>query len=403
MMVHQRFLRYVRISTPSSEEGQGTPSTACQFDLARVAAEDMRSLGLEDVRLTDDCFVYGVLPATPGLEDLPCMGLIAHMDTVPSFNGVDVNPCVIDNYDGGDIVLPATGEVLSPRAFPHLPSLKGKTLITTDGSSLLGADDKAGMAEILSAIEEVIASGAPHRRIAVAFTPDEEIGLGVRRFDVEGFGAQYAYTVDGGALGGLSYENFNACEAVVDFKGVSVHPGSAKDTMVNACLLAMAFQALLPGAETPRDTEGREGFFHLESMQGDVSKARLTYIVRDHDAHRFEGRKEQMEHACKILRQRWGEQSVTLRLREQYRNMREKIDPCFWVVANARSAMRAAGFEPVETPIRGGTDGAQLCYMGLPCPNLCTGGHAGHGPYEHIAAEDMQACVRMLVALITQR
>ena len=363
----------------------------------------MRKLGLSDVRVTDNCFVYGVLPATEGLEDLPCMGLVAHMDTAPAYCGVDVKPQVIENYDGGDILLPATGEKLSPARFPHLAAMKGKTLITTDGSTLLGADDKAGVAEILSALKAVIDQRLPHRKIAVAFTPDEEIGLGVHAFDVQGFGAEYAYTVDGGAPGDLNYENFNACEATVAFRGVSVHPGGAKGMMVNACLLAMEFNALLPGAETPRLTEGREGFFHLEGMQGDPVEARLVYIVRDHDAGSFERRKRQLRHIEKTLNERWGAGSVTLAIREQYRNMKEKLEPCFYVVENARRAMREAGFEPMETAIRGGTDGAQLSYMGLPCPNLCTGGHGCHGPYEHIAVEDMEACVRMLVSLITLR
>lgn len=400
MTASERLLKYVSISTPSSETGEGTPSTACQFDLANVLAEEMRAIGFQNVRVTDTCFVYGDLPATAGLEALPCLGLIAHMDTAPAFNGVGVKPQVIPDYDGGEVVLKGTGEVLSPRRFPELARLAGKTLITTDGTTLLGADDKAGIAEILTACETVVREGRPHGKIAVAFTPDEEIGLGVHSFDVEGFGAAYAYTVDGGELGELSYENFNACEATVAFRGVSVHTGSSKDTMVNAALLAMEFASMLPAAETPRDTEGYEGFFHLEAMEGDVERAKLTYIVRDHDAERFEGRKAQLRHIEKILNHRWGEGSATLTLREQYRNMKEKIEPCFFLIENARKAMRAAGFEPFDAAVRGGTDGAQLCYMGLPCPNLCTGGFAFHGPYEHIAAEDMDACARMLVELI---
>lgn len=403
MTTAERFLRYAAVSTPSTEPGEGTPSTACQFDLAKLLAEDMKAIGFENVRLTENCFVYGDLPATAGMEDLPVLGLIAHMDTAPAFNGMNVKPLLHPNYDGGDILLPATGAVLSPSQFPELKELKGKTLITSDGSTLLGADDKAGVAEILSACQQVVEQGLAHRKIVVAFTPDEEIGTGVHSFDVEGFGADYAYTVDGGTLGEISYENFNACEAVVEFTGFSVHPGSAKDTMINANLLAVEFASLLPGTETPRDTEGYEGFFHLEAMEGDSVKAKLVYIVRDHSAARFEGRKEQLRHIEKILNHRWGEGCVKLTLREQYRNMREKIDPCFFLIENARSAMRAAGFEPFDAPVRGGTDGAQLCYMGLPCPNLCTGGHAFHGPYEHIAAEDMEACTRMLSKLICQK
>ncbi len=400
MTVSERFLRYIAIPTQSSEAGETTPSTPCQFDLARVLRDEMIAMGLSNVRLTDDCFVYGELPATPGCENQPCMGLIAHMDTAPAYQGAGVHPQIIPNYDGGDVTLPATGAVLSPAQFPLMKTLVGKTLITTDGSTLLGADDKAGIAEILSACEAVMNSGRPHGKIVLAFTPDEEIGMGVAHFDVAGFGADYAYTLDGGALGEYSYENFNACEARVDITGLSVHPGSAKDTMVNACLLAMEFNSMLPAYETPRDTEGYEGFFHLDEMKGDVSSASLLYIVRDHDAARFEGRKAQMKHIEKIMNHRWGEGVVKLTLREQYRNMREKIEPCIHIVDKARSAMQAVGMEPFEEATRGGTDGAQLCYMGLPTPNLCTGGHAFHGPFEHIAVEDMEACVRMLVEMI---
>jgi len=400
MTVSERFLRYVAISTPASETGEGTPSSQCQFDLARVLADDMKLMGLTNVRLTDNCFVYGELPAASGCENWPCMGLIAHMDTAPAYNGINVKPQIVPNYDGGDITLPATGAVLSPAQFPSMKSLVGKTLITTDGSSLLGADDKAGVAEILSALEAVIASGRPHGRILVAFTPDEEIGMGVHSFDVANFPADYAFTVDGGAIGELSYENFNACEAIVEVNGLSVHPGSSKDTMINASLVAMEFNAMLPACETPRDTEGYEGFFHLDMMKGDVTHAQLYYIVRDHDAARFEGRKVQLKHIEKILNHRWGEGTVTVKLREQYRNMREKIEPVFHIIEKARSAMRAAGMEPFDEAVRGGTDGAQLCYMGLPCPNLCTGGHAFHGPFEHIAIEDMEMCVKMLVELV---
>ncbi len=400
MTIRDRFLRYVSVSTPSCETSHTVPSSQCQFDLARLVADDMQALGLQNVRVSDSCYVYGVLPATPGCEELPCMGLIAHMDTAPAFPGVDVKPQIHPNYDGGDVLLPGTGDVLSPAQFPLLKTLVGKTLITTDGTTLLGADDKAGIAEILCACENLLASGRPHGRVSIAFTPDEEIGEGVDHFDVAGFGAKYAYTCDGGELGGLAFENFNASEAVVEVRGLSVHTGSSKDTMINACLVAMELNAMLPSCETPRDTEGYEGFFHLESMEGDCSHARLAYIVRDHDAARFEAREAQLRHIEKILNHRWGEGTVTITLREQYRNMREKVEPCFGVIENARKAMRAVGIEPFDEAIRGGTDGARLSYMGLPCPNLCTGGHAFHGPFEHIAVEDMEACVRMLEELI---
>ncbi len=400
MTIAERFLRYVTINTESCEGCNTVPSTQRQFDLAHVLADDMREMGLSNVRVTDNCFVYGELPATPGCEELPCMGLIAHMDTTPQFSGANVKPQIVPNYDGGDITLPGSGDILSPAQFPGMKELVGKTLITTDGTTLLGADDKAGIVEILCACEAVMKEGKPHSKIAIAFTPDEEVGLGVQQFDVEGFGADYAFTVDGGAIGGLSYENFNACAAVVDFRGLSVHPGSSKDTMINACLLAMEFNAMLPSCETPRDTEGYEGFFHLMEMKGDESTAQLTYIIRDHDAARFDGRKAQMKHIEKIMNHRWGEGSVTVHLREQYRNMREKIEPVIHIIDAARKAMEAVGMNPTEEAIRGGTDGAQLCYMGLPCPNLCTGGHACHGPFEHIAVEDLELCTKMLVELI---
>ena len=403
MTIMERFLRYVAINTESCEGVETVPSSQRQFDLAHVLADDMREIGLSNVRVTDNCFVYAELPATPGCEHLPCMGLIAHMDTTPQYSGADIKPQIIHNYDGGDITLAGTGTILSPSQFPGMKELVGKTLITTDGTTLLGADDKAGIVEILCACEAVMKEGKPHGKIAIAFTPDEEVGLGVQQFDVAGFGADYAYTMDGGEVGGLAYENFNACGAMVEFHGLSVHPGSSKDTMINACLLAMEFNAMLPSAEIPRETEGYEGFFHLMHMEGDETSAKLVYIIRDHDAARFDGRKAQMKHIEKIMNHRWGEGTVTVHLRDQYRNMREKIEPVIHIIDAARKAMEAVGMQPFDEAIRGGTDGAQLCYMGLPCPNLCTGGHAFHGPYEHIAVEDMELCTRMLVELIYGR
>lgn len=400
MTIMERFLRYVAINTESCEEVETVPSSQRQFDLANVLAEDMREMGLSNVRVTDNCFVYAELPATPGCENLPCMGLIAHMDTTPQYSGANIKPQIISNYDGGDVVLSGTGTILSPAQFPGMKELVGKTLITTDGTTLLGADDKAGIVEILCACETVMKEGKPHGKIAIAFTPDEEVGLGVQQFDVAGFGADYAYTMDGGEVGGLAYENFNACGAQVEFHGLSVHPGSSKDTMINACLLAMEFNSMLPSAEIPRETEGYEGFFHLMHMEGDETSAKLIYIIRDHDAARFDGRKAQMKHIEKIMNHRWGEGTVTVHLRDQYRNMREKIEPVIHIIESARKAMEAVGMKPFDEAIRGGTDGAQLCYMGLPCPNLCTGGHAFHGPYEHIAVEDMELCRKMLVELI---
>lgn len=395
----ERFLRYVAFDTQSDPESETFPSTAKQLALLNRLVEEMISLGMTEVEIDPNGYVTGTVPATPGCESKPVIGFIAHVDTSPDMKGADIRPRLIERYDGGDIPL---NDSLSMRVkdFPELSFFKGHTLIVTDGTTLLGADDKAGVAEIMTALERVIASGRAHGPVAVAFTPDEETGLGIAGFDVEGFGAAYAYTVDGGEVGELSYENFNACEATLDFRGVNVHPGSAKDTMVNASLLAMEYNAMLPSAETPRHTEGYEGFFHLEQMEGDVAHARLVYIVRDHDAGRFEARRDQLRHIAKVMNERWGEGAVTLTLRDQYRNMKEKIAPYPFLIENARAAMRAAGCEPFDAAVRGGTDGAQLCYRGLPCPNLCTGGFAFHGPFEHIAAEDMELCARMLEELI---
>ena len=400
MRAYERLLQYAKVYTTSDPESGTHPSTGRQFDLARLLVEEMKGMGIEDAAVDEHCYVYGTIPATPGCEGRPALGLIAHMDTAPDAGGENVRPILHQNYDGKDVTLPGTGAVMKVEAFPFLASMKGETLITTDGTTLLGADDKAGIAEILTAAEAVITQGLPHGKLCIAFTPDEEIGEGASLFDLERFGADFAYTVDGGDVGGIEYENFNAASATVTVRGLSVHTGSAKDTMVNASLLAMEYNAMLPSAETPRHTEGYEGFFHLEEMEGDVAHARLVYIVRDHDAGRFEARRDQLRHIAKVMNERWGEGAVTLTLRDQYRNMKEKIAPYPFLIENARAAMRAAGCEPFDAAVRGGTDGAQLCYRGLPCPNLCTGGFAFHGPFEHIAAEDMELCARMLEELI---
>ena len=400
MTATERFLKYIRVPT-QSEEGKDTiPSTSCQFDLAQLLAKELEDLGLEEARVNEHAFVTAVLPATAGCEDLPCVGLLAHMDTAPAFAGDPVRPVLHPDYDGKDVLLEGSGDTLSVQAFPHLPSLKGQTLITTDGKTLLGADDKAGVAEIMTCLETLVTEKLPHGKIAVAFTPDEETGMGVSLFDVESFGARYAYTVDGGPLGELSCETFNACEATVCLNGVSVHPGSAKDTMINACLLAVEFQSMLPKAENPRNTEGYEGFFHLEEIKGDCAAAKLVYIVRDHDANRFEIRKAQMKHIAQVMNSRWGEGRVVVHLREQYRNMLEAVQPYMFLVDNAKAAMEKTGLVPFQEATRGGTDGCQLSFRGLPCPNLCTGGYAFHGPFEHITSEALEACSRMLVELM---
>ena len=393
MRAYERLIKYAKVST-ASEEGIGvSPSTARQFDLARLLVEELRGLGVADAEVTDTCYVYGHLPATPGHEGAPCLGFIAHMDTSPDFSGENVKPRVIENYDGGDLELGA-GRTLSVKQFPHLPSLKGRTLITASGDTLLGADDKAGIAEIMTLIEQLQGGEIAHGRIAVCFTPDEEVGCGTANFDIPKLGADFAYTLDGGAEGEVVYENFNACSAVVNITGVNVHPGSAKNVMVNAALVATEFNAALPSCETPRYTEGYEGFYHLTAIAG---TAELRYILRDHDAKKLEMRRETMAHIMKILNERYGAGTVNLSFREQYRNMAEKIRPDYMhLVENAVKATEAAGVKPLRQPIRGGTDGAQLSWEGLPCPNLGTGGYAFHGPYEHITAEGMDKCVDII-------
>ena len=396
MRAYERLIKYAKVST-ASEEGIGvSPSTARQFDLARLLVDELRELGVADAEVTDTCYVYGHLPATPGHEGAPCLGFIAHMDTSPDFSGENVKPRVIENYDGGDLELGA-GRTLSVRQFPHLPSLKGRTLITASGDTLLGADDKAGIAEIMTLIEQLQGGEIAHGRIAVCFTPDEEVGCGTANFDIPKLGADFAYTLDGGAEGEVVYENFNACSAVVNITGVNVHPGSAKNVMVNAALVATEFNAALPSCETPRHTEGYEGFYHLTAIAGTAERAELRYILRDHDAKKLEMRRETMFHIMKILNERYGAGTVNLSFREQYRNMAEKIRPDYMhLVENAVKATEAAGVKPLRQPIRGGTDGAQLSWEGLPCPNLGTGGYAFHGPYEHITAEGMDKCVDII-------
>lgn len=396
MRAYERLIKYAKVST-ASEEGIGvSPSTPRQFDLARLLVDELRELGVADAEVTDTCYVYGHLPATPGHESAPCLGFIAHMDTSPDFSGENVKPRVIENYDGGDLELGA-GRTLSVKQFPHLPSLKGRTLITASGDTLLGADDKAGIAEIMTLIEQLQGGEIAHGRIAVCFTPDEEVGCGTANFDIPKLGADFAYTLDGGAEGEVVYENFNACSAVVSITGVNVHPGSAKNVMVNAALVATEFNAALPNCETPRYTEGYEGFYHLTAIAGTAERAELRYILRDHDAKKLEMRRETMFHIMKILNERYGAGTVSLSFREQYRNMAEKIRPDYMhLVENAVKATENAGVEPLRQPIRGGTDGAQLSWEGLPCPNLGTGGYAFHGPYEHITAEGMDKCVEII-------
>ena len=400
MRAYERLLNYVKVYTTSEDEQENVPSTSRQFDLGNQLAEELKKIGVQDVRIDDKCYVYGVIPATEGLEEKPAIGFIAHMDTAPDFSGENVNPQIIPEYDGGDVKLGDSEYALTLKDFPHLASLKGRTLITTDGSTLLGADDKAGVAEIMTMAEQVITENIPHGKICIGFTPDEEVGCGVDFFDVEGFGADYAYTVDGGTEGEIEFENFNAAGAKFTVTGFNIHPGGAKDTMINAIAVASEIQSLLPEAESPRNTEGYEGFYHLTSMSGDVAHAESEYIIRDHDAEKFAAKEENLRRIEKAMNEKYGEGTVKLEIKEQYRNMAEKIRPCYHLIENAEEAARRAGMEPIVLPIRGGTDGARLSFMGLPCPNIGTGGYACHGPYEHITVEGMEKTMAMLKELV---
>ena len=396
--VSERFLRYVSFDTQSDEFSESCPSTAKQKALGQQLVKEMLSMGIRDARMDENGYVYGTVPGDPSL---PVIGLIAHMDTSPDISGANVKPCIIQ-YDGGDIVLNA-GEniVMREKDYPSLLQDQGKHLIVTDGTTLLGADDKAGIAEIMTCAEALITSGENHATLKIAFTPDEEIGRGADRFDVQGFGADYAYTVDGGKLGELEYENFNAAGAKVTVHVINIHPGSAKDKMVNSQHIAMEFHSLLPAMECPEHTEGYEGFYHLIQMSGSVEESQLRYIIRDHDMEKFQSKKVLMEQLCQSLNEKYGEGTVTLHIQDSYYNMREKIEPCMYVVDRAKRAMESVGIQPVTVPIRGGTDGAKLSFMGLPCPNLCTGGKNFHGRFEYIAVEDMQIISKMLCALFT--
>lgn len=400
MKAHERLLKYVVVRTPSDDTVTNHPSSICQFDLAKLLEAEMKELGLTDVYTDEHCYLYGKLKATPGLENKPSIGFIAHMDTVSDFCDHDIKPVLTEQYNGQDLMLGDSGRVLSTSTFRHLPSLKGRTLITTDGTTILGADDKAGIAEILTMVELLQTEHIPHGPIRIAFTPDEEIGTGASGFNVEAFDAEFAYTLDGDSEGEIQYENFNACKADFQITGFNVHPGSGKNTMINAALVAMEINSLLPGLETPRGTEGYEGFYHLTSMSGDCGAAKLHYFVRDHDPHSFEKRKQTLQLIEKNLNEKWGKGTVTLTITEQYKNMSDIIADCMHLIDNAKIACRNAGVEPVVLPIRGGTDGCQLSFKGLPCPNLGTGGHAYHGPYEHITIEGMDKSVDILIELV---
>ncbi len=399
MKVEERFLTYVSFPTTSKEGVDTIPSTKEQFVLAEYIKEELTSLGFSKVRLDTHGYVYAMLPATKGMEKKKSIGFIAHMDTAPAFSGKDIQPQIYNNYNGCDITLKKSGEILSVKDFPDLESLKGKTLITTDGTTLLGADDKAGLAEIITAMETLIHSQAPHGEIWVGFTPDEEVGRGADLFDLTYFKADYAYTLDGDYEGEIAYENFNAASAHFSIQGKSVHPGSAKDIMINAAAIGCELQTMLPAFETPEHTENYEGFFMLEDFHGNISSASLSYIIRDHDANKFQKKKELCEHIASFLNQKYGANTVTVEIKDSYRNMLEIIAQHEEIIALAKDAITKVGLALVSTPVRGGTDGARLSYMGLPCPNLGTGGHGYHGPFEHIAVESMEAAIQVILTL----
>ncbi len=398
-----RFLRYAKIDTQSDENSQTTPSTEKQWKLAKILVEELKELGLSDAFVDDHCYVYATLKSniTDG-HKVPTIGFIAHIDTSPDFTAEGVNPQIVKNYDGGDIVLNKEKNiVLSPKDFPELKNYIGQTLITTDGTTLLGADDKAGVAEIITAIEYLVNHPEiKHGTIRVAFTPDEEIGRGTKHFDVKGFGANFAYTLDGGEIGELQFENFNAAEAKLTIHGRNVHPGTAKNQMINSQHVAMELVSMLPVSERPEYTEGYEGFFHLISFTGSVEETHLHFIIRDHDRKKFEHKKAIMQHTVDFLNEKYRRELIDLDMHDQYYNMREKIEPVMYIVELAKQAMIQADIVPIIRPVRGGTDGAMLSYMGLPTPNIFTGGHNFHGRFEFIPLESMQKAVETVVGII---
>lgn len=396
MNVEDRLLNYVRFWTTSDETNTQIPSSEREFELGHALMLELKQMGLSNVTLTDHCYVYALLPATPGMESKKAIGFIAHMDTAPDFSGKDVKPQIIPDYDGNDVLLKGNNTWLRVSDFPHLSNLKGRTLITTDGTTLLGADDKAGIAEILTAVEELISDGTPHGDIWIGITPDEEVGAGADLFDLNLFEADYAYTVDGDYEGEVAYENFNAASAIFHIRGVNVHPGEAKNIMVNASLIGCEIVSRLPETEIPALTEGREGFYHLTDMSGNVAHAQLSLIVRDHDKDIFESRLNLLRTLEVEMNQKYGAGTVELEIIHSYENMISVIEQQMYIVDLARNAISSAGLIPISRPVRGGTDGAQLSFMGLPCPNLGTGGYGFHGPYEHISVEGMQNAVKII-------
>ena len=394
----ERFLKYVTFDTQSDEFSESCPSTEKQRVFGAALVEEMLAMGIADAHMDANGYVYDTVPGDPRL---PTIGLIAHMDTSPDASDANVQAKVVE-YNGGDVCLNPEKDIwLREKDYPSLNHHHGKHLIVTDGTTLLGADNKAGVAEILAAAEFLMTARMSHATLKIGFTPDEEIGRGADLFDVPGFGADYAYTVDGGAIGEIEFENFNAASAKVEFRGLNIHPGSAKDKMINAQLIAMEFNSLLPVHQRPDCTEGYEGFIHLTDMSGEVEQAVLRYIIRDHDMDKFQEKKAVMEAAAAFLNAKYGADTVKLTLRDSYYNMRSQIEPHMYVVERAMEAMKAVGMHPVAVPIRGGTDGARLSYMGLPCPNMCTGGENYHGRFENIPVEDMELCTKLLIQILT--
>lgn len=399
--IMDRFISYAQVNTQSDEDSETCPSTPGQLVLAQMLVDELNAIGMQDVTIDSNGYVMATLPANTDKE-IPTIGFLAHMDTATDFTGAGVNPQIVENYNGQDIVLnKARNIVLSPGDFPELAGYKGHTLITTDGTTLLGADDKAGIAEIMTAMAYLIRHPElKHGRVRVAFTPDEEIGRGPEKFDVSAFDAVYAYTMDGGPLGGIEYESFNAASAIITCKGTNVHPGTAKGKMVNAAKIAMELHGMLPADETPEKTEGYEGFYHLSSIHGDVEQTQLRYLIREHDRNRFVERKSELTRIVEELQKKYGDKRIELEIKDEYFNMREKIEPVMEVVDIAKQALENLGIVPIIEPIRGGTDGSQLSYMGLPTPNIFTGGENYHGPFEYVSVDNMVQAVNTIIEIV---
>ncbi len=403
MKATERFLKYVACDTTSNPKALVRPSTGLQFIFLKSLGEELQNIGASNVRMGNKCNVYAEIPASEGCENEPVIGLIAHVDTSPAMSGENILPRIVENYDGGEITLGRSGYVMSPEEFPSLKAYVGQDLIVTDGTTLLGADDKAGIAEIMTAAEILLSSDIPHGKIVIAFTPDEEIGAGADNFDIEGFGADFAYTVDGGKLGELEIECFNAASAKIEINGFSIHPGDAKNKMVNAARIATEFGSLMPLSDTPEHTEGYEGFFHLCEIGGSEEKAYMEYIIRDFDADNLERRKDFMRSVADMLNTRYGSGTVNLTITDSYRNMYEMVSPHPEIINRAKAAFEENGVDVIMTPIRGGTDGARLSWEGLPCPNISTGGHNFHGRFEYIPVQSIEKMVEVIISLVKAR